>query len=111
MMLTYESKEDFAARTDNGRKEQYWAEWKAYFTAMEEAGILAYPGNILQPGDSARTIRRAEGGVETEGPYAETKDQLSGYCVIDVPDINLATEWASRALAAVSGAVEIRPLW
>jgi len=48
MLMSNESEEDFAARTDNERKEEYWTEWKAYFGAMNDAGILAYPGYILQ---------------------------------------------------------------
>jgi hypothetical protein len=109
MLMSYESEEDFAARTDNERKEQYWTEWKAFFAAMKDAGILLYPGNILQSGSAAHTVRRIDG--QAKGPYVDTKEQLSGYWIIDVSDLNQALEWANRAPATVNGAVEIRPIW
>jgi hypothetical protein len=65
-------------------------------------------GNILQSGHAARTVRRVDGLCQTQHVNADTEEQLSGYWVIDVPDINQATEWASLAPAAVAGSVEVR---
>jgi hypothetical protein len=111
MLMSYESKEDFAARTDEQRKEQYWPEWKAYFGAMQNAGVLSYPGNVLQPGSAAYTVRSGGGQSRAQGPYADTAEQLSGYWIIDVPGIDEAMEWAGRAPATANGTVEIRPVW
>ena len=110
-MLIYECAEDWAARTDDARKEQYWKGWRAFTQSMMEGGILAYPGNILQPGSAGHTIRLDGGRIQAkEGAYANLPEPLSGFYVIDVRDANEAMEWASRAPAAVRGAVEIRPV-
>jgi hypothetical protein len=110
MIMTYESQEDFVARTDSKRQEQYWSAWKAYGAAMKEAGIILSM-NGLQPENMATTVRLIDGQRQVEdGPYANTKDQLGGYFIIDVPDINKAIEWAVRCPAAVTGAVEVRPV-
>jgi hypothetical protein len=112
MMLIYETKEDFEARTDEARKERYWPAWKAFTQSMRDAGILANPGNILQPGTTAYSVNCSDGQVHArEGSHSETPEQLSGYYVIDVRDTDEAIEWASRAPAAVSGVVELRPVF
>ena len=46
-----------------------------------------------------------------DGPYADTKEQLGGYYIIDVPDLDAALSWARRCPGAVTGAVEVRPVW
>jgi hypothetical protein len=48
--------------------------------------------------------------VSTDGPFAETKEQLGGYYLIDVPDLDAAAHWASRCPSAASGSIEVRPL-
>ena len=56
---------------------------------------------------------RVKGG-KTEvlnGPYAETKEQLGGYYIIDVPDLDQALSWAARCPGASYGAIEVRPIW
>jgi hypothetical protein len=112
MMLIYEAKEDFDARTDDVRKVRYWPAWKAFTQSMIDAGILANPGNILHPGDTAFSVKSVNGQVHTRaGSHADTSEQLSGYYVIDVRDADEAIEWASRAPAAVSGVVEVRPVF
>lgn len=112
MMLIYETKEDFAARTDEARKGSYWPAWKAFTQSMRDDGILANPGNILHPGDAAFSVRSVNGQAHaSEGSYTNTSEQLSGYYVIDVRDADEAIEWASRAPAAASGVVEVRPVF
>jgi len=111
MMLMYEPQDDFAARTEEGRKEAYWSHWRAYTQAMREAGVLAYPGNVVQPAGTACTVTAADGAVETRaGSYADTPEQLGGYYMLEVRDADEAVEWASRAPAAVRGSVELRPV-
>ncbi|SEC59865.1 YciI family protein [Paenibacillus sp. GP183] len=110
MILTYESQEDFEARTDSKRQEQYWAGWKDYGGAMKEAGVISSMHG-LQPRNMATTVQLIDRELQVqEGPYADTKDQLGGYFIIDVPDINKAIEWAARCPAAATGAVEVRPV-
>lgn len=112
MMMTYESKEDFAARTDESRKEQYWSGWRSFIQSMKDAGVLFYPGNVLQPNHTATTVSAVDGNVQaSEGAYAsDALLSFSGYFLIDVPDLDEAVRWASLAPAVVRGTVELRPV-
>ena len=84
--------------------------WGAYTRALIEAGILV-GGNALHPSDTAATIRVRESGRDVQdGPFAASKEQLGGYYVIDVPDLDTALQWAARNPAASSGAVELRAI-
>jgi len=86
-------------------------EYHAYNTAMVKAGVLV-AGERLRPTDSATTIKvRDRKAVVLAGPYAETQEQLGGYYLIDVPDLDEAIEWAKRCPAAQSGSIEVRPIW
>jgi hypothetical protein len=68
-------------------------------------------GNRLQPPDTARTVRVRDGkALLTEGPYAETKEQIGGYFLIEATDMNEATEIAARIPGARYGCVELRPI-
>jgi hypothetical protein len=112
IMLTYESKKDFAARTDDERKEQYWSGWRSFIQSMKDANVLFYPGNVLHPEHTAITVRVVDGVVQTsEGASgSDSLPQLSGYFIINVSDTDEAVRWASLAPAAVTGTVEIRPV-
>lgn len=67
-------------------------------------------GAALQPPSAATTVRQQNGKQHVQdGPYADTKEQLGGYFVIEVPDLDKALEWAARCPAAAAGAVEVRP--
>ncbi|MFO1036708.1 MAG: YciI family protein [Geminicoccaceae bacterium] len=105
-ILIYESDPDLAARTDPARAKDYWASYAAFAGAMQQAGILK-GGQALRWGDDARTVR--VGGSVTNGPVAVAAEQLGGYFMIDVPDLDAALSWAARAPAAATGAVEVRP--
>ncbi len=108
-ILIYESEADFTARTDEHRKDAYWGAWRAYVKALDDGGVKA-GGSALLPPHAATTIRDRDGKRQVQdGPYAETKEQLGGYILIDVPDLDTALEWAARCPAASRGAVEVRP--
>jgi len=68
-------------------------------------------GNVLQPPETG-TVLRVEQGTRhvADGPFADTKEALGGYVVIEVPDLDAALEWAARAPCAVAGSVDIRPV-
>lgn len=84
--------------------------WGAYTRALVDAGILV-GGEALHPAHLATSIRMTNGVRDVQdGPYAATKEQLGGFYVIDVPDLDTALEWAARNPAAASGAVEVRPV-
>lgn len=83
----------------------------AYALAMEKAGILR-GGERLRPADEAARVRvRADGAQVLDGPYPETREQLGGFHLIDVPDLDAALEWAARCPSASQGVVEVRALW
>lgn len=108
-ILVYETEADLNARSDAKRKDAYWGAYRAYTKALTDAGVMI-GGAGLQPPQLATTIRHQNGRRKVQdGPYAEAKEQLGGYYVIDVPDLDKALEWASRCPAASTGAVEVRP--
>ena len=79
--------------------------------AMQKAGVMK-AGDRLKPTASATTVRAANGKTEVlNGPYAETKEQLGGYYIIDVPDLDAAISWAARCPGAGHGTIEVRPIW
>ena len=83
----------------------------AYVEALRSAGVLV-AGDRLKPTDTATTVRVVDGKTQVlDGPYADTKEQLGGYFVIDVPDIDAALSWAARCPGAARGALEVRPIW
>ena len=91
--------------------EQMVAAYGAYTEALKKAGVLA-GANRLQPTSAATTVRVADGKSKVlDGPYAETKEQLGGYYMIDVPDLDAALSWAARCPGASFGAIEVRPVW
>lgn len=97
-------------RRDTQDAPAYWGAWSAYMGAMGAAGVMI-SGNGLLPPRTATTLRITDGKWQVEdGPFADTKEQLGGYVVIDVPDLDAALEWAARAPCAAAGSVEVRPV-
>ena len=108
-ILIYENAADFATRSDEKRKEAYWGAYRAYTQALTQAGVMI-GGAGLQLPSQATTIRLRDGKRQVQdGPFAEAKEQLGGYYVIDVPDLDRALDWAARCPAASTGTIEIRP--
>ncbi len=91
--------------------EAVYAAHKAYGEAMAEAGVLR-GGAELQPTATARTVRFAAGQARTlDGPFAETKEHLGGFYLIEVESLEEAIAWARRMPGMQGGgAVEVRPL-
>jgi hypothetical protein len=90
---------------------QMSAPYIAYTEALQKAGVIL-GGDRLQPTTTATTVRLSDGKTQVlNGPYAETKEQLAGYYMIDVPDLDAALSWAARCPGASHGMVEVRPLW
>ena len=87
------------------------AAYGAYLDAMASAGVLL-GGERLKPAHTATTVRTRNGKTEVlNGPYAETREQLGGYLLIEVPDLDAALSWAARCPSAEIGSVEVRPIW
>lgn len=109
MLIMTETAADFAKRNDPSQAPAYYGAWSAYVKAIAESGIMV-SGLGLQPPDTATTVRIRDGKrVLHDGPYAEAKEMLGGFFVINVPDLDVALEWAARSPSAESGSVEVRP--
>lgn len=110
MMLLNETAEDFARRTDPAQSADYWGGWTSFIGAMAQAGVIV-KGDGLQGPHAATTVRLRDGRRTVEdGPFADTKEQLGGYFVIEVPDLDAALDWAARAPSARTASVEVRPV-
>jgi len=89
---------------------QWLGAYRAYIEAMNKAGVLRNSTG-LQPSSAATTVRVANGKPQVlDGPYADTKEQLGGFHIIDVADLDAALAWAARCPTALHGVVEVRPL-
>ena len=87
------------------------AAYGAYTEAMMKAGVYV-GGERLRPSSTATVVRTNNGKTSVlNGPYAEIKEQLGGYYLIDAPDLDAAIEWAARCPGAQYGAMEVRPIW
>lgn len=109
VLLIYEKQDDFERRSGAGQPE-YVGAWRTYHKALIDAGVFV-TGNPLAAPETGTTVRQRSGKRQIQdGPYAETKEQLGGYTVLELPSLDVALEWAARCPAASYGAVEVRPL-
>ena len=110
MLLIFAS-EAAQQAASNSESEQMHAAYGAYTQALIKAGAMG-GGERLRPTSSATTVRISGGKTKVvNGPYAETKEQLGGYYIVEAPDLDAALSWAARCPAASHGAVEVRPIW
>ncbi len=110
MLLIY-SNEAAMGAASTADTEQMMAAYSAYAEAMGKAGVMR-GGERLRPSSAATTIRSRAGKTEVlDGPYAETKEQLGGYFIIEAPDLDAALSWAEKCPGARAGAIEVRPIW
>jgi hypothetical protein len=110
MLILNETAEDFAQRNHPEQSQIYWGGWNAFIGAMAQAGIIVKGDGLMGP-HTATTLRLRDGHrVVEDGPFADTKEQLGGYFVIDVPDLDTALGWAAKAPSARSASVEVRPV-
>ena len=85
--------------------------YTAFTQALHGANVWV-ASNRLRPTSAATSVRVTDGRTQLlDGPFAETKEQLGGYYLIDVPDLDAALSWAARCPAARHGTVEVRPIW
>jgi len=108
-LLIYETPEAFASRAKD-EIDSYTGAWRAYYQALVDAGVYV-GGDPLQVPETGTTIRVKEGKRHVQdGPYADTKEQLGGLTVLELPSLDAALDWAARCPSASYGAVEVRPL-
>ena len=110
LFLLYANEGGWAELTPEQRQ-QGVAAYAAYTETLRKEGILA-GSNRLQPIDAATTVRLVDGKSQVlDGPYADTREQLGGYYLVDVPDLDAALAWAARCPGASHGTIEVRPVW
>jgi hypothetical protein len=110
LLLIYND-ETAAKSATKAQNEQMMAAYGAYAEAMGKAGVIE-GANRLQPTSAATTVRIRNGKTTVlDGPYADTKEQLGGYFLVEAKDLDGALEWAARCPGAAHGVVEVRPVW
>jgi hypothetical protein len=108
-LMIYQTPAQFAARTDPARREANQAAFGSFVGALQQAGVLVTTLGI-EPSETAATVRPGNGSPHVKkGPYADTKEQLGGLCVIEAPDLDAALAWAKRAPFEHLGVIEVRP--
>ena len=109
VLLIYEPDEQFDRR-GRPEKDPFWGPWRAYYDELVASGIYV-GGSPLEPPDTTATTIRVRGGERhvQDGPFADTKEQLGGFIILELPTLDAALEWAARCPTAEYGAVEVRP--
>lgn len=108
MLLIYS--EEPTSQPSQAEIDAVMAEWWAYDSAIKESGVYI-AGDALQASQTATTVRlKGDERVVTDGPFAETREVLGGYYLIDVPDLDAALDWAAKCPGAKYGSMEVRPI-
>src|SRR5437773_244292 len=109
-LLLINDEEDVWATMPEDERNAVYAEYGKYTTDLESRGILV-GANQLQPSDTATVVSVRNGEtLTTDGPFAETKEVLGGYYLIDVETLDEALEWAAKIPSARYGHIEVRPV-
>jgi hypothetical protein len=109
LLLIYSNEQIEASRTP-AEMDAWMGEYVAYTEALQNSGVMA-GGDALHPTSAATTVRVQNGkAVTTHGPFAETKEQLGGYYVLNCNNLDEAIEWAAKCPGARIGSIEVRPV-
>jgi len=109
IMLIYIN-EDEEASMSQEEQQAVFAAYGAYTNEVRDKGLM-HAGDALQPTSAAKIVKVRDGNlVSTDGPYAETKEQLGGFYILDCKDWDEAVAWAAKIPAAQSGMIEVRPI-
>jgi hypothetical protein len=110
LLMLYADESGWSKMTE-AEQQQGMAAYMAYTEALKKAGALV-GSNRLQPIGTATTVKVANGKQQVlDGPYADSKEQLGGYYLIEAPDLDAAIAWAARCPGAGHGTIEVRPVW
>ena len=110
-MLLIHSEENGWAKLTKAEQEQGLAAYKAFGQALKAAGAYV-SADRLQGSSAASTVQIRDGKTKVlNGPYAESKEQLGGYYMIEAKDHDAAIAWAAKCPGAHHGIVEVRPTW
>jgi len=108
-LLSVWHSDDNPVPTDPAVMEQAFKQVDAFNAELQSAGVWVFAGGLHPP--TTATVVRDDGGetIITDGPFAETKEQLGGFWVIEASDLDAALVWAAKGSAACMGPVEVRP--
>ena len=109
-LLIYERPHDFDRREDDAEEVAYTGAWRAWHKALVEANAFAGGAPLERPETGTTVRQRDSKRMIQDGPYANTKEQLGGFTLLELPSLDAALEWAARCPAAAYGAVEVRPI-
>jgi hypothetical protein len=110
-MLLIHAEENGWAKLTKAEQEQGLAAYTAYGQALKAAGAYV-SADRLQGSSTASTVRVKDGKTKVlNGPYAESKEQLAGYYMIEAKDLDAAIAWAAKCPGAHHGVIEVRPTW
>lgn len=113
MLQFRENAEEQTKHKDPALQDAYFGGWGTYIGSIAQSGVMVSGEGLLSP-DTATTLRIEDGTRQvSDGPFADIadiKEMLSGYVIIDVPDLDAALEWAAKAPCATAGSVEVRPV-
>jgi hypothetical protein len=109
MLLIYGDESHWGSQSEEERRTEF-GKYQQFTQALRDRGALV-AADPLQPTSAATTVRvRDDETLTTDGPFAETKEQLGGYYVIEVDSLDEAIEWAAKIPAARGGSIEVRPV-
>ena len=109
MLLIYGDQNGWQSRSDE-ENNQLMQAYCQFTEDLQKSGAMV-GGDALQPTQTATTVRvRNDETLTTDGPFAETKEQLGGYYIVDVGSLDEALEWAAKIPGAKHGSVEVRPV-
>jgi hypothetical protein len=109
LLLIHDDESHWTTMSEDERNRIY-ADYGTYTNELRESGALV-GANQLQPTSTATSVRVRDGEtLTTDGPFAETKERLGGYYMIDVESLDEAIEWAAKIPSARLGTIEVRPV-
>ncbi|MEM0928615.1 MAG: YciI family protein [Pseudomonadota bacterium] len=110
MLLLFDDEQVMANAVKEAGFEAYMAQWAAYTEGMQKAGVMV-SGEPLSEGHTASTVSVRGGKRQVQdGPFIDSKEQLGGFYIIDVPNLDEAIAWAEKCPLVSTGHVEVRPI-
>ncbi|MEK9278200.1 MULTISPECIES: YciI family protein [unclassified Bradyrhizobium] len=110
LLMIYQNEVEYA-KNDAATSQRLLGEYQTFTQSIIQSGNFK-AGDRLQPTTTATTVRVREGKtLTTDGPFAETREQLAGYYLVEAKDLNAAIEIAARIPSARIGSIEVRPIW
>ncbi|MEM7739322.1 MAG: YciI family protein [Pseudomonadota bacterium] len=110
MLLIFDDEQVMHSAIQEAGFEAYMAPWMSYSDELQKAGVMV-SGEPLSDGHTASTVSMRDGKRQVQdGPFIDSKEQLGGFYIIDVPNLDDALGWAEKCPAASTGYVEVRPI-